>query len=356
MSIPIKPSTFRASAHVAIAIVLSSIAVAGPAQAHMFCVSTATQLQAALDDASDGGMYNGEDNYVEVVQGTYRTGAATGNAPFFFYSSASTHFLFISGGYSENCSSQLHRAALTVLDGRGVTGVLELRNVDGDIDVEDVTLENGESDEPGAGLQVNYLITVNASVQINRTIILDNHSTASGGGLYASAAGDYLFLQANLIAGNSADLSYGAGYVTGYGQFNSLYNNTVTGNTTTYADDPTGGLYCGGTTSCQIFNSIFWNNTHFGLYLGDAGAVLSHNDYGTLGGAAPAIDDLNLSVAPQFVDAANGDFHLAGDSPLLGYGLPLGSILDLDGNQFPFGGGLDLGAYSQTVFSDGFDN
>ena len=91
------------------------------------------------------------------------------------------------------------------------------------------------------------------------------------------------------------------------------------------------------------------------IFLGNSGAILSHNDYGTRGGATPASEISNLSVNPKFVDAAGGDFHLAGDSPLLGYGLPQGTITDLDGNPYPVSGKIDLGAYAETIFIDGFD-
>jgi hypothetical protein len=324
------------------------------AQANTFCVSTATQLQNALTDSSNGGMYNAEDNFVHVVQGTYFTGAATANAPFFYYSTT-THQLFVDGGYTANCSSRSLKASLTKLDGGGSTGVLTLRNANGLIAVSTLTLQNGHSDEPGAGLQVNYLVSVNARVNISDNIIRNNHSTVGAGGLYASGAGNIFYVSNNLITGNSAEGQDGAGYVTGYSQYSELYNNTVTQNTSTAVTNPSGGLYCAGTTPCQIYNNIFWNNTNYGIFLGNSGAVLSHNDYGTLGGATPATDVGNLSVNPQFVDAAGGDFHLAANSPLLGYGTPQGTITDLDGNPYSTTGGIDLGAYSETIFTDGLE-
>ena len=193
-------------------------------------------------------------------------------------------------------------------------------------------------------------------MNISDNIIRNNHSTAANaGGLYASGAGNGLNVSNNLIVGNSTNGQDGAGYVTGYGQYNELYNNTVTQNVSMAFTNPDGGLYCGGTTPCQIYNNIFWNNTTYGIFLGNSGAILSHNDYGTRGGATPAQDVANLSVNPRFIDAAGGDFHLAGNSPLLGYGLPFGTITDLDGNAYPLKGKIDLGAYAETIFIDGFD-
>jgi hypothetical protein len=114
-------------------------------------------------------------------------------------------------------------------------------------------------------------------------------------------------------------------------------------------------LYCGGTTFCELHNNIFWNNTTYGLYLANSGAILRYNDIGTLGGVAPSTDDHSLSVAPQFVDKNNGDFRLAGDSPLLGYGMVNGAVSDLDGHLYPVSGKADLGPYEDTVFIDGLD-
>jgi hypothetical protein len=52
----------------------------------------------------------------------------------------------------------------------------------------------------------------------------------------------------------------------------------------------------------------------------------------------------------------NGDFYLAGNSPLLcfrpdGYG----NTTDLDGNTRPTPGKTDFGAYHETIFTDGFE-
>lgn len=334
---------------VRIALAACLIVVSGWAHAHIFCVSTASALQGALTDSSDGGIYAGEDNSILLVGKKY----TTGNAPFHYYLSNTTHALEIYGGYGPNCAARNPQTPPTTLDGSGTTGVLTLGNKFGDIRVAQLILQNGESSTPGAGLQVNYLVSANGGVDINDTIIRDNHSTVSAGGVYVSA-GSHDSFTANLITGNSADGQYGAGYVTGYGQYNLFYNNTVAKNTSAAANNPTGGLYCGGSSACEMHNNIFWNNTSYGLYLGNTSAFLSYNDIGTQGGAAPGTEYQNLSVAPQFVDANNGNFRLAGDSPLLGYGTPNGTTYDLDGIYFG-SGKVDLGPYAETIFIDGFD-
>lgn len=104
------------------------------------------------------------------------------------------------------------------------------------------------------------------------------------------------------------------------------------------------------------YKNIFLNNTGVGLYVGNATTGLLDNDYGSIGGMAPAGDVGHISQNPNFIDAANGNFRLAGDSPLLGYSTFLGdSGHDLDGNAAPSGGAMDLGAYYETIFVDGFE-
>ena len=65
---------------------------------------------------------------------------------------------------------------------------------------------------------------------------------------------------------------------------------------------------------------------------------------------------LHANVHCQRVDAAGGDFHLSGDSPLLAYTPEaLGYYQDIEGHYFALGGMKDIGVYAETVFSDGFD-
>ncbi len=83
--------------------------------------------------------------------------------------------------------------------------------------------------------------------------------------------------------------------------------------------------------------------------------VLAYNDIGTLTGVAPVSVMGDVSVAPLFVNAGNGDFHLKGNSPLLALSpLPEGNN-DLDGFTYPAHGKVDVGAYEETIFIDGLD-
>ncbi len=351
----------RAKFPALIALAISLLALSGVAQAHYFCVSTAQEFQDALTESSEGGMYNAEDNDIFMVHGTYHTGGAvTGIDPFFFHSQTSTHYLGIYGGYAAGCAVPAPTTQRTILDGNDSTGVLTVRNSSGQVAIAGLTLQNGRSSSPGAGLQVNFPNGSSGTAIIDNNIIRNNHGFGDGGGLYVKGGGSGLSVFANLIEGNSTGGDYGAGYVYSEGSVQScrFMNNTVRGNSSEAANNPVGGLFWGGESLCRIYNNIFWSNGGIGLYLGGANADVEYNDYGTLGGAyPPSLDIGNISVNPSFVDAAGGDFHLAGDSPLIAISpiLTIGS--DLDGHPFVATNGRngDLGAYAETIFIDGLD-
>jgi hypothetical protein len=338
------------------ALSIGLLAVSTLAQAHDFpCISNASGLQTALDQSSDNGIYSGEDNTIYLGKGNYATGAATGNGPFHYTSTATTGSITLFGGYADvNCSSLTRDPAMAVLDGNHSTQVLNISDRYGRVQVSEITIQNGESSAPGGGLNVNYQ-RVSGFVGVYQNIIQNNHTTSIGGGLAVYSDND-VHVQTNLIVGNSADNGYGAGIAQSNGGRTFLTNLTVYGNTTTLAGG-TGGLAYGGASNGQVLANIFWNNTKYGLFLLDNQASLDFNDYGTLGGGTPAVNLHNYSLAPHFVDASAGNFHLAGDSPLLGISSIHvgGTSYDLDGNTFPLSGFADLGAYEETVFTDGFN-
>src|SRR5947208_16319850 len=86
------------------------IAVANVGE-HEFCVANAADFRAALADASDGGMYAGENNNIGLRPGTYTTSGGP-----FHYTNA-TRGLSIIGGYDAGCVNRLNDPALSVLDG-----------------------------------------------------------------------------------------------------------------------------------------------------------------------------------------------------------------------------------------------
>ena len=334
------------------------LAVGHHAHAHTFCVTSSSELASALGKASDGGTYESEDNEIDVAKGTYKTGSATSNGPF-FYSSTTGNALTVLGGFKSNCGDYDFNATTSILDGNHATRVLELHG-HGTISVQELTIQNGESTSNGAGLVVDSIYGDVGRVNVDDNIIQNNHSTQQNGGLTIDCGGSTsdLNIYANLVVGNSADKGNGAGEVLGNGLFTYIVNNVVYGNTTTKSG-ATGGLYYGGISTAHLDNNIFSGNSNAGLELGSsAGVSVEYNDYGTRAGVAPQNDFGNTSVSPGFVDAAGGDFHLSGTSPLLGYSRENGDGgYDLDGHFFSENyGTVDLGVYEDTLMTDGFDD
>jgi hypothetical protein len=326
------------------------------AHAHDFCVSTATGLQNALTDASDGGMYAGENNFVRIVTGTYLTGAATGNAPFHYSSTNASGQLFVTGGYSVGCPFLHSRdPSATVLDGNHATAVLTITNKQS-VEVTSLTLRNGEntSGASAAGLALN--VNGGGYALVQGTIIRDNHTPTTAGGLHVQVQGTgYALIYSNLLWHNSADQHFGAADILDNGTVGDIAHNTFVHNTTS-ASGMSGGVYYGGSASNMFINdNIFWGNTNAGLQLGTTFVTLQFNDYGMLAGLAPGSSTGNMQVDPQFVDEAGGDFHLSTGSPLLGAVPSHTSLTDLQGLTFPPNGKGDMGAYAQTIFTDGVD-
>jgi hypothetical protein len=330
------------------------------AAAHTFCVTTAQELQNALASSSFNGAYANEINIIHVAAGTYTT---SGSA--FSYATMGNAALFLSGGYNAGCTVSTPKAALTVLDGGGQTPVLFIEGGSALISIGELTLQNGESDRNGAGLRINdYSIPIynNGTVALSDLIIRHNHTTSGEGGLYAvsgtggqysSGAQSQFILADCLFEGNSSDNYTGAGRIETTSATVLVYNNTIVGNTVPdAAASAYGGLALSSTHTAQAENNIFWNNTHTDFAFSASTQLLS-NDYGVIAGT-PLTSNNNVSVDPQFVDAAGGDFHLAAASPLIAFS-PLLEGVDLDGNPHPVSGKEDIGAYMETVFLSGFE-
>lgn len=339
--------------------ILSSCRAAG---AFTFCVDNATALQDALTSASINGPHANEDNVIQIVVGTYGTGAATMQQAF-TYGSVAQHSLTILGGYNAGCHARTANATATVIDGENLTGAMVLDNLHGDITVEDLTFQHGNTVNSGAGLAFNFCSTPPCAgpqgnrVSVMHSVIRNNTTTSNqcGGGLVAYAD-TLVYVAHSLIEDNTAGSPAGGGVclatATGATQF---YGNTVVENNAGSGTNAAGGLACGGPAPCEIYDNIFWNNSGAGLLLTGPGAVLLFNDFGARVGQDPSVEVGDASENPQFVDLAAGNFHLSGASPLLGLSYILLDGVDLEGNPYPTGGFQDLGALEETIFVDGFE-
>ncbi|MEO5624651.1 MAG: hypothetical protein ABIQ70_01425 [Dokdonella sp.] len=331
-----------------------------PAHAVVICVANEIQLQNALDAAADDGVNQNEGVEIRLVEGVYLTGIAHLNREF---SMLSTHANAVSilGGFAPACQTRSANPTLTILDGGNATPVLAVIKTAGAFSMDGLTIQRGHSAFIGGGVAINndrcsagdcFNQHVTA-ILLTRLIVQGNHSDGYCGGLFAQANQQQIRVESSLFINNSADLNNGGVCLTGDGGFLQSYANTVADNTSPATTDAIGGMSCGGTSPCQIYNNIFWSNTGAGLWLDSSGAFLAFNDYGMRGGEVPASEMHSLHVNPHFVDTLNGNYRLKGDSPVLAVSTLLLDFPDLYGRPHPASGARDIGAFADTVFTDG---
>jgi hypothetical protein len=201
------------------------------------------------------------------------------------------------------------------------------------------TLSGNYAMEDGGGAAssklVNCIVTSNSTPTSAPVIdrIQGTPGVGEGGGIYDSDAINCL------IAGNRAFIGGG---VCGPAR---LINCTIVGNVAAFA----GGISWddfgnpGNHPSCLATNCIIYYN----LALTNAN---NHDDSIIVQSCTmpmPASGQGNITNAPGFVDLANGDYHLASDSPLInsGFNAIITKSMDLDGNPRIVGGTVDIGAY-----------
>lgn len=339
---------------------LTALLAALPAKAVDYCVSNAVEFQAALNSAALNS--SGFDNIV-LVGGAYST-ADNGDAPF-TYNSVTAHSVNIVGGFAPACAGY---GAPSLLSGDGLSAVFESHSTQGGVGLSRLIIENGlvvaPEDNNGVGLRMNTAIAENGEISVEDCIIRTNNNqnlSSSYGGFYL-VAGSSLHFDNNLVYGNYAAAGAGAaGFIfVESGASAYVANNTISANTSGDTSQGAGMIVSAiDVDSAFLFNNIFWGNTRYGLMLPTSGTVaLQFNDYGTLQGTPSSdINVGNVSLAPQFVNRSNGDFHLSASSPLFGLGVGgglLNGLIDLDGHTLS-SHRVDLGAYQDTIFLAGFE-
>jgi hypothetical protein len=99
-----------------------------------------------------------------------------------------------------------------------------------------------------------------------------------------------------------------------------------------------------GDGAASLVNCIVWGNAE-GIR---GGAIAAYSDI--QGGYA---DTGNINANPGFVDAANADYHLQGNSPCIDTGTTTGAPdTDIEGTTRPQGPGVDMGAYEMYDAND----
>jgi parallel beta-helix repeat protein len=188
--------------------------------------------------------------------------------------------------------------------------------------------------------------------------ISDNSSASDGGGVNCHFLSSPTFTDCT-ISDNSAD--YWGGGVFCWDSSSPIFTNcTISGNSADYG----GGVLCYENSRATFRNSIIWGNTanssgHQIYTDHDCSVTLSYSCYANstddIAGAGQVNPDNSINDNPQFVDAANKNYHLLGTSPCIDIGnnfyVPAGVTIDLDGNPRIVDGNddetatVDIGAY-----------
>jgi hypothetical protein len=354
------------------------------------CVSTAEELQDALDDAQA----NGADDTIMVVQGTY-----TGN---FSFNSTEGLNITLEGGYTTGCASREIDPANTILDGDNAGGVLVLDNADGgDILIEGFTIQNGNTTNYGGGVYAisytnsdtagdvtlaNNIVTNNdagpdgggifaesaSNLGMSGTVTLFNNivtgntsATGNGGGVAAESfttsgtAGIFIIFN-NIIAGNHAGNNGGGAIVDSYASSGTSGNVTLTNNTITGNE---AGQYGGGLTTSNYnntincYNNIIWGNTATDaggdIYLfGNTGTTNDYNNDYTDNVGSWDTQVGHIDADPLFV--GGGNYRLRSNSPCIDQGnnaAPSLPATDFEGDARIINGTVDMGADEARVLS-----
>ncbi len=181
--------------------------------------------------------------------------------------------------------------------------------------------------------------------------LLDNRVTASGG---VGGGANFCILHSCVLSGNTVAGTYSVGGGSCFGTLDNclIINNSGWGGGGSYQDTlvnctlsgNSAPNYGGGAYGSTLNNCIDWaNQSMFGEANFDDSCVI-HSSCTT---PMPTNGADNITVDPQFTDAATSNFHLLATSPCINAGSNsyVGGSVDLDGNPRIVHGTVDMGAY-----------
>jgi hypothetical protein len=290
-----------------------------PAPAAEFCVSTVSELRAALDTAES----NNQHDDIRIEIGVYASGGNT-----FQYNETQGFDLTISGGwidfFDNDCGIQSPNEPLeTILDGSLSTRALYIRTAgSADIEVSSLTFRNGRTTQSGGGLFISRVDNLNSGVVTVANNAFINNEANFGSALQISSA-DTFHVRNNLIVANNVIVRNTVSVVQN--NANGIYfnNNTVIGNT---SDDPTesAGVYLttSGTSNLLVANNIINGNQLEdldGRNGANASYYLYNNNVDVLVGSVPDVVLGNMNLPNRF---ESGIFSFTPDahSPLVNAG------------------------------------
>lgn len=223
--------------------------------------------------------------------------------------------IVVSGGLMQDNETTFSGGAIAVKASTAAIGGTELR---------------GNS----AGSIGGALFTANASEVTIAGVTFFENSAQIGGAVFASSGS--VFLRHSLFARNSATMTAGALTITGVAA-GEIAGNTLYGN----SSPAVGGMLL--SFPGEVYDNIITGSAGTGLSVsGGAPALLAYNlvwdnSGGDYVGCTPGIG--SVSTDPFFIDAANDDYHVGLNSPVIDGGRPGDAYEDPDGSRG------DIGAY-----------
>lgn len=195
------------------------------------------------------------------------------------------------------------------------------------------------------GFGIHQFISSSTGVPSNNNVIdgvyvhdnnLDPAGASDAGIVIGSGSRNVVKNSIIMGGGSSGDQGYGISVnYGGASDNNKIFNNTIYH----HRLDPIQIGSFGTLTNTQVKNNIFWSNRTDAVNLG------SHQ--------TNTIQENNLSINPNFVNATGADFHLQAGSPAIDAGALLNDVPnDFDGVTRPRGSAYDIGAFESPFDSD----
>jgi parallel beta-helix repeat protein len=217
-------------------------------QAKEFHIADGRQLFLAFSEASN----NGENDIIFLAAGVYK-------GEFIFETSeANSLTLTAEPGL---------KPEQVVFDGEDMVRPLYISaDVEADIEVGNITIRNGKTDEDGGGIYIN----TNASVSFYNNIIFSNNSGTSGGGAYIrSNESGILSITKNMFSYNNATSSGGGIDTYSKGHIRYIHNYLIRNSSSSTSSYSYGGGICANSGGEIIFknnnvtgNSAFANGNY----------------------------------------------------------------------------------------------